>query len=321
MYSDSESMDGLQTMGIINALKTGNIQLDLIIAMCIPLLLRFIFANMESMGSSVFSKEFWVEWWVKRRGFNERFLISKSLIDTQGWSSAHTSLDHDTQNSVLIKAIKLYVHSMCKVQMHSANLELTSTSAKKQSDGYGLYSEDEQDEPKTLVGTLAQYKLINRLLHGRWHDLGRHGKNKTLYKVELLISEVADTIGSNAAEKERTTLKYHLRSRGPTSVDDFVEKAYNWYLDELRKMEDNSRHYYELRKMDSAEEGGSAKYKRYKLSDEKTLDSLFFPQKEALLKLVDHFQDKTGKYSVKGYPHKLGLLLHGPPGESIERLR
>jgi mitochondrial chaperone BCS1 len=319
MHSDSESMDGLQTMGIINALKTGNIQLDLIIAMCIPLLLRLIFVNLESLGSGAFTKAFWVEWWVKRRGYNERFLVSKSLIDTERWSSAHTSLDHDTQNSVLVKAIKLYVHSMCKVQMDSANLELTSTLAKNQCDGY--YSEDERDEPKTLVGTLAQYKLINRLIHGKWHDLGMHGKNKPLCKVELFISEFADTVGSKEAEKERTTLKYHLRSLGPTSIDDFVEKAYNWYLDELRKLEDNSRHYYELRKMDPEEDGGSAKYKRYKLSDEKTLNSLFFPQKESLLKLVDHFQDKTGKYSVKGYPHKLGLLLHGPPGKMIERLR
>ena len=24
--------------------------------------------------------------------------------------------------------------------------------------------------------------------------------------------------------------------------------------------------------------------------------------------------NKSGKYAVQGYPHKLGLLLHGPPG-------
>ena len=29
---------------------------------------------------------------------------------------------------------------------------------------------------------------------------------------------------------------------------------------------------------------------------------------------LKHFQAKTGKYAVQGYPHKLGLLLHGPPG-------
>ena len=29
---------------------------------------------------------------------------------------------------------------------------------------------------------------------------------------------------------------------------------------------------------------------------------------------MTHFIDKTGKYNIKGFPHKLGLLLHGPPG-------
>lgn len=26
------------------------------------------------------------------------------------------------------------------------------------------------------------------------------------------------------------------------------------------------------------------------------------------------FPSCAGKYAIKGYPHKLGLLLHGPPG-------
>ena len=25
-------------------------------------------------------------------------------------------------------------------------------------------------------------------------------------------------------------------------------------------------------------------------------------------------RDKSGKYAIQGFPHKLGLLLHGPPG-------
>ena len=53
---------------------------------------------------------------------------------------------------------------------------------------------------------------------------------------------------------------------------------------------------------------------RYKLSDEKQFSSLFFDEKEKLLGLLTHFVAKTGKYAVQGYPHKLGLLLHGPPG-------
>ena len=29
---------------------------------------------------------------------------------------------------------------------------------------------------------------------------------------------------------------------------------------------------------------------------------------------VINFMSKTGRYGTKGFPHKLGLLLHGPPG-------
>merc|ERR1719378_39277 len=59
---------------------------------------------------------------------------------------------------------------------------------------------------------------------------------------------------------------------------------------------------------------GGRHYKRYQLSDEKTFESLFFQEKDELLSLLSHFTKKTGKYRIAGYPHKLGLLLHGPPG-------
>lgn len=53
---------------------------------------------------------------------------------------------------------------------------------------------------------------------------------------------------------------------------------------------------------------------RYPLSMEKTFNTLFFPQKTRLMRLIRHFQNRTGKFSVPGFPHKLILLLYGPPG-------
>lgn len=38
----------------------------------------------------------------------------------------------------------------------------------------------------------------------------------------------------------------------------------------------------------------------YKLSDEKTFKSLFFPEKDQLLHVLKHFTDKTGKYEIEG---------------------
>ena len=34
----------------------------------------------------------------------------------------------------------------------------------------------------------------------------------------------------------------------------------------------------------------------------------------SLADLLYHFQQKSGKFAVPGFPHKLGLLLFGPPG-------
>ncbi|KAG2490388.1 hypothetical protein HYH03_011189 [Edaphochlamys debaryana] len=58
----------------------------------------------------------------------------------------------------------------------------------------------------------------------------------------------------------------------------------------------------------------SAVYKRYKLSEEKTFASFFHPDKDSVLRLVDQFLGKSGKFAIPGYPQKLGFLLYGPPG-------
>ena len=46
-------------------------------------------------------------------------------------------------------------------------------------------------------------------------------------------------------------------------------------------------------------------FKQYRLSETKTFASFFHPEKEALLQLLNHFQHKTGKFGVVGYPDKL----------------
>ncbi|CBZ29921.1 conserved hypothetical protein [Leishmania mexicana MHOM/GT/2001/U1103] len=59
---------------------------------------------------------------------------------------------------------------------------------------------------------------------------------------------------------------------------------------------------------------GAMECNRYPLHSGKTFQSLFFPAKPRLIQLIDDFEKKTGKYAIPGYPQKLVLLLHGPPG-------
>ena len=41
------------------------------------------------------------------------------------------------------------------------------------------------------------------------------------------------------------------------------------------------------------EGNSSQKYRRYKLSDDKTFKSIFFPEKDNLLDLIEHFKNRT----------------------------
>lgn len=40
----------------------------------------------------------------------------------------------------------------------------------------------------------------------------------------------------------------------------------------------------------------SDRYKRYKLGNVKAFDSLFFPEKPNLLRILNHFENKTGRF-------------------------
>eukprot|EP00588_Corethron_pennatum_P030582 CAMPEP_0194317894 /NCGR_PEP_ID=MMETSP0171-20130528/14576_1 /TAXON_ID=218684 /ORGANISM="Corethron pennatum, Strain L29A3" /LENGTH=758 /DNA_ID=CAMNT_0039074625 /DNA_START=403 /DNA_END=2679 /DNA_ORIENTATION=+ len=313
----TDPMEAAQTMGIVNALKTGNITLDMLIAMCIPVFLRFAFSLATGLFSFTRTLD-WSRWLTRHTRYYERTISQKTVRTAYGGVS---SLDGDTKNSVLVKALQHYVDQECRLQLRTAELVLSAVQSVKERSRYYYYSGDE-DEGRTLHGTLSKYSLVTKPPHRVWHHVGSYGAEGAVpCAVELYIDADEDEEGEKESGVKHCTLNFYLRSTGEGSVDSFVNGAYRWYLDELLKLEDNARHLYELQvspgaKPDDDDNGvnGDREYKRYKLSDEKTFDSLFFPEKESLLNLVEHFKNKTGKYGIKGYPHKLGLLLYGPPG-------
>ncbi|CAE7477711.1 unnamed protein product, partial [Symbiodinium pilosum] len=119
---------------------------------------------------------------------------------------------------------------------------------------------------------------------------------------------------------------FELRARGPKAqqkVDKFIDAAFDYYKQKKGEEIDKSRYLYQpvITSPKVSEEAGSddesdmaRKYKRYLLSDSKSFDTLFFPEKKQLLKLVDDFRHGRGKFAIPGFPNKLGILLDGPPG-------
>ena len=312
--------DTAQLLGITNLMKTGNIVFDMMLAVCIPTILRVIFNYLDTLKNA-FGNFNWNQWWEKRQHVNWRYISHSTLTSYTGDIS---NLGSDSQNETLIKAIQLYLNDRGILKLEKANLHLTSFSAEDDDSNEYYYDKYGNYVPKTsksYADTLGEYKVTHKPISNEWIDIGSFPSEingKKCFKIEYMIDENEKEVDGEkgqdkkAATKNNTTLCF--RSQGKGSIDHFITTAYQWYVQELRKLEDNSRYYYELKLPESFDSDREQVYKRYKLSEEKSFDSLFFSEKKSLLKSVDHFTKRTGKYAVKGYPHKFGLLLHGPPG-------
>eukprot|EP00930_Biecheleria_cincta_P099062 TRINITY_DN90713_c0_g1_i1.p1 TRINITY_DN90713_c0_g1~~TRINITY_DN90713_c0_g1_i1.p1 ORF type:complete len:766 (+),score=175.79 TRINITY_DN90713_c0_g1_i1:56-2353(+) len=134
----------------------------------------------------------------------------------------------------------------------------------------------------------------------------------------------------------RKTTTFELKATGPGAeerLDAFVEDALGHYKTLKASALDTSRYFFmpsfpkksnSLYSCDSEDElwgkgggrgrCGATKCKRYLLSERKTFKSLFFPEKPQVLSMLDDFLERRGKFAIEGFPDKLGLLLHGPPG-------
>jgi chaperone BCS1 len=317
-----DMLGGLHSMGILNALRTGDTRVDMVLALLFPFVVK------QAMEWLAMLKDWITSGWVLPKIYDERTIVHKATKDRYGSSYS----DDDTQNTILLKAIQLYLHSQIKLDLKDAEVDLTSTDDKNANlnqnntqnnnyyyDDYSDTNDDNDDEGKTIVGALSKYKIVQKPPPNKWHELGVFGEPKTL--VTLCIERNEEQRGENNAHTELTNC-FRFRSDEAQAIDAFINDAYQWYIGELRNMEDNARYLYELkaeefsmkRKNDDESSNGGQAYTRYRLSDEKTFESLFFGQKDGLLKILDHFQERSGKYAIKGYPHKLGLLLNGPPG-------
>ena len=291
-------------VGIMGALRTGNPIVDMLIAMAVPLIFKLVLdaahttSLREILGQILF---FWSSYYTRE--------IEHKVLQN-GWGNM-VNMDKDLRNNVLIKAIQLYLDNQ-KIEYRNASVALVSMQQSRQS----CWGDDDDEGENTPAGKLKRFKVARKPPKNRWTAIT---SPKVHGKVELMVSESEHDKGEKA---EKTTIinVYKLRSRQKGAIDAFVDECYAWYITELKKQEDNSRYLYEMQLNPGKSSGGdddssaSRVFKRYKLSDEKQFSSLFFDDKEKLLAVLKHFTGKTGKYAVQGYPHKLGLLLHGPPG-------
>lgn len=293
------------TMGLISWMRTGNVILDMMIAMMIPIAFRYLF---EGPGRQACGRAYvFIMSMLNRTGGQRECIRSISFIS----SSRNGASIFEQRNELLQKALALYFSEVAKISFPAkAQVALSALHDTR------MHMHCERPDK---YNPLAAYRLTWLAPEGEWVELDR---DDGIDFRQQTIEKGNGGDNNNSTSKEQVV--YELRCRGANAsekIDELITKAVEWYKAELRRQRDDARYLYVMHVQErfsftnTDKEGDDAqKYKRYRLSDHKTFDSLFFPEKDALLTLLSDFEQKRGKFGIAGFPHKLGVMLHGPPG-------
>lgn len=164
---------------------------------------------------------------------------------------------------------------------------------------------------------LSSCELVKKPVQREWHNVGvfEHAQVR-LWMSDQIGSDSA--LGSDTNQKIRTVV-VKLASSKKSSVDKFIDAALELYESQLAKLETHHRYFFDVASFMDLKSMRCPVFQSYRLCGEKTFDTIFSQPSKQLIKLVDDFTYKRGKYGVEGFPYKLGILLHGEPGTGKTR--
>jgi SpoVK/Ycf46/Vps4 family AAA+-type ATPase len=119
--------------------------------------------------------------------------------------------------------------------------------------------------------------------------------------------------------KEFIHLVVYSETESLKVLQDFVEKCKQDYSTYLKEQMLENQYLITIENDSSQKKNKNGENENLKISKEEwssnvTFNSRFFPDKEQILKTIDHFLDNAEWYEKKGLNHTLGILLSGDPG-------
>lgn len=321
---DGYSLHSAQFMGFVNALRTGDPTIDLLAALVLPVALQHILRCVPLILRAI-------QTWLRGPTDAKPSLCTRRIVCNAADRHAFNGSDAEaTMNAHLIRAVKLYVHEECTLKMEDAAWELTPIN------NTNPHANRHNNAQQSLAETLQACAIVERPLPHTWHTvhpkkLPKQDSKKNHSIIEIMIIDSVggssqkqnknqfgnlDDGNNNQEKQQQKSSEIQLRTTaGTKALHDFLKTAHDWYLAELKRRENADRFLFDLNSRSITSRGSDqAFYTAYRLGSEKTFDTLFSQECQDLRRIIDVFEKKSGKYSVPGYPYKLGLLLSGEPG-------
>ncbi|CAG9573959.1 conserved hypothetical protein [Leishmania major strain Friedlin] len=131
--------------------------------------------------------------------------------------------------------------------------------------------------------------------------------------IELYFKEEPLTVADYSVPWIRRTVSLRCRAApgSAAKLDEFVRRALEVFAEGAPGKEDDALRWFFAY-------GGKSDdrvfFNQYVLRSNKGFDTLFFPQRDATLTLINQFMQRRGRFAVEGFPQRLGFLVYGPPG-------
>ncbi|KAG2490394.1 hypothetical protein HYH03_011194 [Edaphochlamys debaryana] len=287
--------------GLMSKISTGNTYLDLVFCLLVPLLLKHLVPFLATLPTKL-----WPEKAAKKT-------FSRYIEFTQRSNYYWYDSDSQPPNSILQRALlnAINKHVQTLAELPAADVSLKKKPVTADPDGVDRHDDDDDSDNRSNEHAY-DFNLAPPV--GQWIDL----KNGVRFMREQ------ENLDDKMKNMKVTYILESSEKDGNERISNFVEESLEIYRKQQSARVDPARYLYMpvlsgFRLPASGGDGEasstpSAVYKRYKLSEEKTFASFFHPDKDSVLRLVDQFLGKSGKFAIPGYPQKLGFLLYGPPG-------
>jgi len=211
--------------------------------------------------------------------------------------------DDDDRNEILITAVLVYASA------HPVKGELTArVSLLPQDIFHNDDSDSDADEPYSAAGELRKFRITMRPAPDVTVAVTEATAARPAVSLRLTRAsktKKADEKVSASSGQTTVTTELCLTARGThaeEAIDNFVDRAFDHRAARLKATEDAQGRY-----MFTPIPASENSWKKYRLSDEKTFESLYFKDKARVLASLDAVEGRTGKYEIPGFPHKLGL--------------
>ncbi|KAG6576155.1 mitochondrial chaperone BCS1-B [Phytophthora cinnamomi] len=315
--------------GLINTFRTHNVLVDTLLCMLVPLLIQKVVAYVQQSPKSLAAM-------LRHLLFppKEERRVSRVIEVKQRFNRWGKVWDYDQKNHLLQKAISLYLAGVLDLKSKNAQYELLEKikrrprttkalldAAVSESDcsTTGSESSNGDDDDGEYCGEVNRLNVEALPPLNEWIKI----EPGVYFKHETVAPESSS--GDKKATVKESTVNFRFESALPDAskrIDAIIDRAFRNYqaIERRKHVEDKARYFYVQADTATGSSDGDnnttpvVAYKRYALGEEKTFDNLFFEEKQQVLQLLDNFASRSGKFAIKGFPYKLGLLLHGPPG-------